>query len=387
MAAKKTTKTPEGGGASSKAASLLGDDDDIALAVLSGVRAAAKRDDVAMFVGSDEMAFKIRGVITTQCPALDAALGRGGIPLARLTILHGKEGSGKTTLALHIVAACQQEGGLAVYIDKEHTLDPEYAASIGVDTSRLIISQDGSLEDVIKFIYSIIELAAAHRVRTGRRTPIVIVLDSINAAIAKCRIDGDPGDAHVAPEARIWSSELPKLIAECYKEDVALVFISQVRKKMNVMFGDPDEIAGGEAPKFYASIILKVTPVGAARETADGAATTGEDKDAIKVGYNVEVEAKKNKIAPPFKRAKFLIRYGEGIDFYDSLVKVAVANDIMEKSGAWISYNGERIGQGGIAAAKFLSERPELAGEINAAFRTKMGWMAGDEEEVEAEAS
>lgn len=189
MAAKRKTPAAE----PAKAASTHEFNDDIALDVLAGIRHRAKRDDVAMFVGSDEMAFKIRGVISTQCPGLDAALGRGGVPLARLTIIYGKEGSGKTTIALHICAACQQNGGLAVYLDKEHALDPDYAASIGVDTKRLIISQDGSLEETINLMYDIIEVAAAYRVRMGRRVPIVIVLDSMNAASAAARIAGEVG--------------------------------------------------------------------------------------------------------------------------------------------------------------------------------------------------
>jgi|SRR6185312_3899479 len=380
MAAKKKSKASATDAAT--AASPAFADDDIAVEVLGGIRAACGGDDVAMFVGSDAMAFKIRGVISTQCPGLDVALGRGGVPLARLTILHGKEGCGKTTLALHIVAQCQQEGGLAVYIDKEHTLDPEYAAAIGVDVNRLIISQDGTLEDIVKMMYKIIDLAAAHRQRLGRRVPIVIVLDSINAAIAKCRIDGQPGDAHVAPEARIWSAELPKLCAACYKEDVALIFISQVRKKLNVMFGDPDEIAGGEAPKFYASIILKLTPTGASRESADGAATTGDDQDAIKVGYMCEAQAKKNKVAPPFRKAGFLVRYGQGIDFHYSLLMTAVAQKIVVKTGGWFSYNDERIGNGAIAAAKALAANATMTADINWALRSKMGWV----EEAEAAA-
>lgn len=356
--------------------------DDIATEVLLGIRAGCGGDEVAMFVGSDEMSFKIRGVISTQCPALDEALGRGGFPLGRLTIIHGKEGSGKTTLALHAIASCQQAGGVAVLIDKEHTLDPEYAATLGVDVNKLIISQDGALEDVVKLMYKAIEVAAAHRKRVGTRPPIIVVLDSLNAAIARCRIEGDPGDAHIAPEARIWSAELSKLCAACYKEDVALVFISQVRKKINIQFGDSDEIAGGEAPKFYASVILKVTPTQATRESASGETATGEDKDAIKVGYIAEAEAKKNKIAPPFRKAKFLIRYGHGVDFYHSLVSVAVKHGIVDKEGAWFSYNGERIGQGAIKAAKFLEDSPEMAGEINLAFRTKMGWMGEPEGEA-----
>lgn len=348
--------------------------DDIAVEILSGLRADSGSDDVAMFVGSDEMSFKIRGVISTQCPTLDKALGRGGFPLGRLTIVHGKEGSGKTTLLLHGIAECQAQGGLAIIFDKEFTLDPDYASSIGVNTSRLIISQDGSLEDVITRMHSLITRAAAYRERTGRRVPVLIGLDSINATLGRARLAGEPGDAHIGVEARIWSEELPKLLRRCYHEDIALVFISQIRAKIGIMFGDADDIAGGNAPKFYASVILKITPTGAARETAAGDKTTGEDKEAIKVGYMAKAEAKKNKIAPPFRQATFLVRYGRGIDFSFALLEAAEDAGIVEKSGAWWDYNGEHLGNGAIKAAKFLDEHPEIAAEINGKFRAAMGW-------------
>ena len=336
-----------------------------------------------MFVGSDEIAFKIRGVISTQCPALDLVLGRGGFPLGRLTIVYGKEGSGKTTLVLHALAECQAMGGVAVLIDKEYALDPPYAAAVGVNIERLIISQDGSLEDAFRLMNSVIDRVVEFRQRTGRRVPAMIALDSINACLGQATINADEDDAVIGVESRIWSRNLPKLLKRAYHEDIALVFISQVRTKINVMFGDPNDIAGGNAPKFYASILLQVQPTGASRETAGGEKTTGEDKDAIKVGYMAFAEAKKNRIAPPFRKANFLLRYGKGVDFNYSLLAVAVDHGIIDKNGAWYVYNGERIGQGAIAAAKYLDARPDVSAAINFQFRAKMGWDYSDLDALE----
>jgi len=334
---------------------------DIIADVLDGIRGAIG-DEGAQLLGSDRFAFKIRGVISTQCLTLDAAIGRGGIPLSRLTILHGAEGSGKTTIALHAVAEVQRMGGVAIYADKEYKLDPDYAAAIGVDTPKLVISQPRHLEDVIKLIRETVKRMAARRARTGRRVPILLVLDSLNAAIAKAVLEGEVDDHHIAPEARVWSRNLPEIIEMCHKEDVALLFVSQVRKKIGVLFGNDEEIAGGNAPRFYASLIMYVKRVGT------------EKDDGVKSGSVLEVECRKNQIAPPFKKAKMVIKYGRGIDYEQSLVLQAEKMGIVEKSGAWFSHDGERIGQGYLSAAKRLRKDTELRDRIVGEVRAGLGW-------------
>lgn len=321
--------------------------------ILSAVRASG--DEHAMILGSASASLKIRGVISTQCPGLDTAIGRGGIPLARLTIIHGAEGSGKTTLMLHAVAEVQRLGGVAIYMDKEYKLDPDYAAALGVDTKRLIISQPSYLEQAFKVQEAAIVKAAELRAKTKRRVPILVVLDSMNAAITKAQLEGEWDDKHMAPQARAYSSGLPKLIPMVSREDVALCWISQVRKKMNVSYGDDDEIAGGKAPRFYASLIIHIKRIGSVK--------VGDEK----VANRVIAECKKNQIAPPFKQAEFNIRYGHGIDAEMSLLETALEMKILEKSGASYSYNGERIAMGAVNAADKLRERPEWAAEIAAA--------------------
>ena len=319
-------------------------------------------EDGAQLLGSEGLAIKIRGTISTQAPGVDAAIGRGGIPLGRLSILHGAEGSGKTTLALHIVAEAQRLGGVAIYADKEYKLDPEYAANIGVDTSRLIITQPPHLEKVFDTAEKVIKKAAAHRNRTGERVPILFVLDSMNAAITKAQLEGEWTDKHMAPQARVYSELLPKIIPQVSKEDVALLFISQVRQKMNIQFGDADDIAGGKAPKFYASLIMKVTRIGNTKE------------DGEKIANNVRVECVKNQIAPPFKKAECKIVYGKGFDKEDSLIWLAEKNGIIQKAGAYFKHDGENIGQGVKAASEKLREDKGWFDDIMSETREKMGW-------------
>jgi recombination protein RecA len=321
--------------------------------LLAGIR--GEGDETAMYLGSDSSLLKIRGVISTQCPGLDRAIGRGGIPLARLTILHGAEGSGKTTACLHLVAEVQRMGGVAIYMDKEYKLDPDYAAALGVDTKRLIISQPSYLEQAFKVQEAAIKRASAIRERLKRRVPILVVLDSMNAAITKAQLEGEWDDKHMAPQARAFSEGLPKLIPQVSREDVALCYISQVRKKMNISFGDDDEICGGKAPRFYASLIISFKRIGSVK--------TGDEK----VANTVIAECKKNQIAPPFKQAQFNIRYGIGIDAEMSLLEEALEMKLVEKNGAWYSFNGERIASGAVNAADKLRERPDMAAEIAAA--------------------
>lgn len=318
--------------------------------------------DGAQVLGSQDLSIKIKGVISTGCPSIDAAIGRGGIPLGRLTILHGQEGSGKTTLALHLVASCQKAGGIVIYLDKEYKLDPEYAAALGVDDQRLIIVQPSHLERAFELMEKVINKVAAHR-KAGNDTPILIVLDSMNAAITKAQYEGEWEDKHYAPQARVFSSSLPKLIPLVSKERVALLFISQIRKKIGVMFGSDEEICGGQAPKFYASLIMGITKL---------AATKNEEGD--KLSNRIRVECFKNQIAPPFKKAECEIVYGKGIDKERSLLWICEQKGIIVKKGSWYQYGKTQLGQGSAAVAELLREHPGVAERILNELGTVCKW-------------
>ncbi len=318
--------------------------------VLAGMR--ADLGDGVMLADGTDLNVGIRGVISTQCVALDAAIGRGGVPLGRLTILHGPEGCGKTTLALHVVAECQRKGGIAVYLDKEYKLDMEYAEKMGVDRSRFFLHQPSTLEEAFMYHEVAIKHAALLRERIGRRVPVVCVLDSMNAAITKAQFDGEWDSQHMAPQARVYSQNLPKLMPIVYREDVALVWISQVRQKMNVKFGNDEEIAGGKGPRFYASLIIHIRRVGSLKKNDEA------------FGNLTKAVIRKNQIAPPFREAEFVIRYGFGIDNERSILEQAVGEGVVEKSGSWFAYDGNKLGQGMDAAADFLRERTEVRDEI-----------------------
>jgi recombination protein RecA len=333
--------------------------------IIQGVLESIQKEvgvEGAQLLGSDGLTIKIRGVIPTGAATVDAAIGRGGIPLGRLTILHGAEGSGKTTLALMIVAACQAAGGVVVYCDKEYKLDPDYAKTLGVDIDHVIWAQPPYLEKFFQTAEGAIKRAGVLR-KAGKRVPIIIVLDSMNAAITKAQFEGEWDQKHMAPQARVFSELLPKLMPEVHKEDVALLFISQVRKKMNVMFGNDEEIAGGNAPRFYASLILYIQRLGSQK-----------DEGGEKVSNKIRIEAKKNQIAPPFKKADCQIVYGHGIDKELALLAQAEKLKLAEKNGAWWSFQGKRLGQGDEAAANNLRSHPELEQEIRKAVTEEMGW-------------
>ena len=334
---------------------------------------AAGEENGAQFLNSDGLAIKIRGVISTGCPSIDAAFGRGGAALGRLCIIHGKEGSGKTTLALHLVAECQQQGGIVVYIDKEYKLDPDYAEDIGVDTDKMIIVQPPYLERVFEICDGIIEKASAHREATGKRVPILIVLDSMNAAIAKVQYEGEYDAKHIAPQSRVFSNSLPKLMPKVSSEDVLLLFISQIRKKIGVVFGDDEEIAGGNAPRFYASSIVKVTRIGSVKEKKNFK-TKEEEKRADIVASKIKVQVIKNQVAPPFRKAFCEIRYGEGIDKEASLADLALQDGIFKKSGAWYLYKDKSIGQGVAGVSEYLKKHPKFKEKILRRIRKRRKW-------------
>ncbi len=364
MAAAKKPAAAKPAGAAKKVApavsSTASDDDDIR-SLLESMQEAVGEEN-AMLLGAESVALKIRGVISTRIPQVDDAIGRGGVPLGRITILHGGEGSGKTTICLQLVAELQADGGWAAYYDHEHKLDPDYAEALGVQKGRLIISQPDTVEQFFDSANKFIDAVVAQRLKTGKRKKAIIVQDSINAAIAKAVLEGEAGDHQVAPEARIWSKQLPKLNKRISREDIALVLISQVRKKIGVMFGDGDEIGGGQAPRFYASLIMKVVRVG------------GENEDGVKVANKTQVTCVKNQIAPPFRKAQFLIRYGKGADFSRSLIVAGAQHGLIVKSGSTYYYGEEKLGIGEGAAAKFLKKNPKVRDEINAKFREQRGW-------------
>jgi len=319
--------------------------------LLGGMRKDLGGEGVMLADGED-LDVEIRGVISTQCATLDHAIGRKGVPLGRLTILHGPEGCGKTTAALHICAEVQRIGGIAIFLDKEYKLDIDYAVALGIDRSRLFINQPNTLEEVFKYIEVAIAHAAKLRVKTGKRVPVVVVLDSMNAAITKAQFEGEWDDHHMAPQARCYSQNLPKLMPIVYKEDVALVWISQIRQKMNVSFGNDEEIAGGKAPRFYASLIISIRRTGAVK------------KDDEAFGNRTMALVQKNQIAPPFRKAEFVIKYGHGIDNERSILELGLKLDVVEKSGAWYSFRDDRLGQGLDNAANFLREHTDVREEV-----------------------
>lgn len=316
-------------------------------------------EGTAQVLGSDAAAIKIKGVISTQCPPLDKAIGRGGIPLGRLSILHGPEMSGKTTICLHTVAECQRRGGLVIYIDKEYKLDPDYAAAIGVDLQRLIISQPPHLERAYEIMDGVADLAKKWR-KLGGDVPILVVLDSINSAITKAQYEGDFDDKFIAAQARVHSEHLPKVIPKINAESVALLYVAQNRTKIGKMFGDPDDISGGHAVRFYASLIMKVKSIGDVKE--------GDVKKAKKTS----VECRKNQIAAPFGKAEFEIRHGVGIDQQAMMIQQAIdlgvlTNSISEKTGkktSWWLFRENKIANGKAQLWEQIAEDDELKIEV-----------------------
>lgn len=337
------------------------------IAGMSGDKEVTKK-----FASLSEAHFKkkIRGVVSTQCATLDASIGRGGVPMSRITILHGKEGSGKTTLALHLVAEAQRRGGLGVYVDKEYKLDPDYVESLGVDAKRLFIPEGmKTLEDVIPQIKATLRRAREIRRKTKNPVPIVIVIDSLNACKAFETVETPTGKKRYPAEARIWSEELPGIVDLLSEEYVALVFISQVRKKMNVMFGNDEETSGGFAPKFFASLMIYINRIG-----------TEKDSSKNKTGSKIETECRKNQISPPFKKANFVIYWNRGIDYQLSLItQLELMGLISKKSAtktrkAGIFIGEKNIGKTRVRAAENIRKNPKLEKKLTEIFYRKMKW-------------
>nr|HDN00009.1 recombinase RecA [Deltaproteobacteria bacterium] len=278
-------------------------------------------------------------VIPTGSIAVDLATGVGGMPRGRITEIFGPESSGKTTLALHMIAEAQKLGGIAAFIDAEHAMDPVYARKLGVNTDDLLISQPDYGEQALEIVDALVRSGAVD----------IIVVDSVAALVPKAEIEGEMGDQHMGLQARLMSQALRKLTANINRTKSALVFINQIRMKIGVMFGSPETTTGGNALKFYSTMRMDIRRIAALKEGADI------------IGNRTKVKIVKNKIAPPFKTAEFDIYYGEGISREGSLIDLATAVDIIEKSGAWYSYDGERLGQGRENVRTFLKAHPDLA--------------------------
>ena len=285
--------------------------------------------------------------IPTGALSLDIALGIGGIPRGRIIEVYGPESSGKTTLTLHMIAEAQKLGGEAAFIDAEHALDPVYAKHLGVDIDNLIVSQPDTGEQAL-------EIAEA-LVRSGALD--VIVIDSVAALVPKAEIDGDMGDSHIGLQARLMSQALRKLAGAINKSKCVIIFINQLREKVGVMFGNPETTAGGRALKYYSSVRLDIRKVENIKQ------------DGEVVGNRARVKVVKNKVAPPFREAEFDIVYGKGISKEGNILDIAVNLDIIEKSGSWFAYNGERIGQGRENVKKYLADNPEIAKEVEEKIR------------------
>ena len=297
-------------------------------------------------------------VVSTGSLSLDVALGVGGVPKGRVVEIYGPESSGKTTLALHIVAEAQRAGGIAGFIDAEHALDPVYARNIGVDIDNLYISQPDNGEQALEIADTMVRSGAVD----------VIVVDSVAALVPKKEIEGEMGDSVVGLQARLMSQALRKLTGVIAKSNCVVIFINQLREKIGVIFGSPETTTGGRALKFYASVRMDVRRVESIKQGADV------------VGNHVKVKVVKNKVAPPFKEAEFDIMFGKGISKEGDLIDLAVKEDIVDKSGAWFAYEGNKIGQGRENAKQYLTDHPDVMEEIDHRLRVKLGVIPSAED-------
>jgi len=303
-----------------------------------------------MRMGTDGAKVRV-DAIPTGAINLDAAIGVGGIPRGRITEIYGPESSGKTTVCLHVVANAQKQGGTAAFIDAEHALDTDYAAKLGVDVEKLLVSQPDTGEQALEICEILVRSGAVD----------VIVIDSVAALVPKAEIEGEMGDSHVGLQARLMSQALRKLTGAIARSNCSVVFINQLREKIGVMFGNPETTTGGKALKFYASLRLDIRRIGPVKEKEDV------------IGSHVRVKVVKNKVAPPFKQAEFDIMYAEGISHTSLLVDIGAESGIIEKSGAWYSYGDQRIGQGRENAKLFLKDNPKVMAEIEEKVKLVLG--------------
>jgi len=303
-----------------------------------------------MRMGTDGAKVRV-DAIPTGAINLDAAIGVGGFPRGRITEIYGPESSGKTTVCLHVVANAQKLGGTAAFIDAEHALDTEYAAKLGVDVEKLLVSQPDTGEQALEICEILVRSGAVD----------VIVVDSVAALVPKAEIEGEMGDSHVGLQARLMSQALRKLTGAIARSNCSVVFINQLREKIGVMFGNPETTTGGKALKFYASLRLDIRRIGPVKEKEDV------------IGSHVRVKVVKNKVAPPFKQAEFDIMYAEGISHTSLLVDIGAESGIIEKSGAWYSYGDQRIGQGRENAKLFLKDNPKVMAEIEEKVKVVLG--------------
>ena len=302
-------------------------------------------------------------VISTGSISFDAALGVGGVPRGRVVEIFGPESSGKTTITLQIIAEAQKAGGLAAFVDAEHALDPAYAAKLGVDIDNLLVSQPDYGEQALEIVEALVRSNAID----------VLVVDSVAALVPKAELDGEMGDSHMGLQARLMSQALRKLTGTVSKSRTCLIFINQIREKIGVMFGNPETTTGGKALKFYSSVRIDIRRIGAVK-----------DGDSV-VGSRTKVKIVKNKVAAPFRDAEFDILYGEGISREGDVLDLAVAQNIVDKSGAWYSYQGERIGQGRENVRNFLKENKDVFGRVDVELRKKLG-ISGASSDVEVPA-
>lgn len=296
------------------------------------------------------------GAISTHCLSLDAAIGVGGMPRGRIIEIYGPESSGKTTLALQVVASAQRAGGVAAYIDAEHAMDPEYAGKLGVNIDDLLISQPDSGEQALEIAETLVRSNSID----------VIVVDSVAALVPRAELDGEMGDSLPGLQARLMSQALRKITAIVANSHTTFIFINQLREKIGVFFGSPETTTGGKALKFYASVRLDIRRIGAIKEG-----------DKV-VGNRTRVKVVKNKVAPPFRECEFDIMYGEGISREGDLIDLSVANNVIEKSGAWFSYRGERLGQGRENVKNMLKENTELRDRIENEVKELLGFVKAE---------
>lgn len=294
--------------------------------------------------------------VSTGSLGLDIGLGIGGVPRGRIIEVYGPESSGKTTLALHVIAEAQKQGGTCAIVDAEHALDPGYAKKLGVNVEELLISQPDAGEQALEITDTLVRSGALD----------VLVVDSVAALVPRAELEGEMGDAHVGLQARLMSQALRKLTGSINRSRTIVIFINQIRMKIGVMFGSPETTAGGNALKFYSSVRMDIRRIGQIK-----------DKDEV-VGNQTRVKVVKNKMAPPFRQIEFDIMYGKGISKTGELIDLGVAGNLVEKSGAWYSYDGQRIGQGRENAKRFMEENPEVADKLEGQIRANAGLIADD---------